>query len=285
AVSAFNNAGFSLFPDNLVRFRSDVVVSLTIAALIVVGGLGFLVLSELARVRRWRPLSLHAKLALSLTGALLVGGTLLVWLLERGNAATIGLLPYPQQFVAAFFQSVSTRTAGFNTLDVPSMTVPTLFLMMVLMFVGAAPGGTGGGVKVTTFGVTVLALLATVRGREEPVAFSRRIPADIVTRAFFICLIGFLAINVVAGTLLVLERGGLLATLFETTSAFGTVGLSIGMPGETVSYSGSFDRIGKLLVAVMMFTGRVGPLTLAIALAGRRPVARVKPAPGRVLIG
>jgi trk system potassium uptake protein TrkH len=156
---------------------------------------------------------------------------------------------------------------------------------MALMFIGASPGGTGGGVKTTTFGITVAALWATVRGGEEPAIFRRRLPPELVARAFFISLIAFLALNLVAGLVLVLESHGLLAVLFETTSAFGTVGLSTGVPGSVISLSGHFGPGGKLLVIAMMFMGRVGPLTLAVALARGRPKARLRYPEGKVLIG
>jgi trk system potassium uptake protein TrkH len=153
------------------------------------------------------------------------------------------------------------------------------------MFIGASPGGTGGGVKTTTFGVTVVALWATVRGREEPTIFHRRLPAPLVARAFFICLISFLALNIVAGLLLASERVNLLEALFETTSAFGTVGLSTGVSGSVLSLSGHLTGSGKLLIAAMMFVGRVGPLTLAVALARGRSRPRIRYPEGKILIG
>ena len=180
---------------------------------------------------------------------------------------------------------MTPRTAGFNTIDVGGMTVAGLFVTMVLMFIGASPGGTGGGVKTTTFGVTVFALLATVRGQMEPVVFGRRIVMEVVARAFFISLTAFLAMNAIAMTLLIIEGRDLLPTLFETTSAFGTVGMSMGLPGTPLSLAGGFGAGGKLLLALMMFLGRVGPLTVAVALAGRSKLQRVTYPEGRVLIG
>jgi len=156
---------------------------------------------------------------------------------------------------------------------------------MVLMFIGAAPGGTGGGVKISTFAITVVALWATIRGSQEPAVFRRRLPPDLVARAFFICLIGFLALNVTAGILLIVEDQPFLSTLFETTSAFGTVGLSTGAAGQPVSLVGQFSPVGKLLIAVMMFAGRLGPLTLAVALAGGYAKPRIRYPEGKVLIG
>lgn len=285
AVSAFNNAGFSLFSTNLTAYRGDVVINLAIAGLIVVGGLGFLVLSELGRVRRWARLSTHTRLVLVVTAFLLAGGTVFIFLLERSNPASLRGLGLGEAWLASFFQAVTPRTAGFNTLDVASLTPPTLFLIIVLMFVGASPGGTGGGVKTSTFGVTVVALWTTVRGDTEPVLFKRRLSPDLVARSFFICMIAFLALNVVAALLLVVERQALLPALFEATSAFGTVGLSMSPGGSVLSLSGSFAPLGKLVVALMMFMGRVGPLTLAVAVVGRQRTQRLRYPEGKVLIG
>ncbi len=285
AVSAFNNAGFALFSDNLVRYRGDVVINLVITGLIIAGGLGFVVLREVWLKRRFRALSLHTKLSLSLTAVLLAGGTVLLWVLEIGNRQTLGALGWGESLLAAWFAAVTPRTAGFNTIDVGAMTTAGLFVTMVLMFVGASPGGTGGGVKTTTFGVTVFALLATVRGRMEPVVFGRRIATEVVARAFFVSLTAFLALNAVAGALLIVEGRDLLHTLFETTSAFGTVGMSTGLPGTPLSLAGGFSGGGKLLLILMMFLGRVGPLTVVVALAGRQRPSRVTYPEGRVLIG
>jgi trk system potassium uptake protein TrkH len=285
SVSAFNNAGFSLFPDNLVRYRGDLVVNLVITGLIIAGGLGFFVLREIWHKRRFHSLGLHTKMAVSLTAFLLVVGTVALWVLEWRNEKTLAPLGLGESLLAAWFASVTPRTAGFNTIDVGGMTTAGLFVTMVLMFVGASPGGTGGGVKTTTFGVTVFALLATIRGQAEPVVFGRRIVLDIVSRAFFVSLMAFLAMNAIAALLLIVEGRDLLRTLFETTSAFGTVGLSMGLPGTVLSLAGGFGAGGKLLLVLMMFLGRVGPLTVVVALAGRQQPPRVKYPEGRVLIG
>ena len=285
SVSAFNNAGFSLFSNSLMDWRGDVVVNVTIMALIVSGGIGYLVLTELGRYRRNVSLALHTRFVLTLTAVLIVGGTVAILITERGNPATLGPMGWPGAILAAAFQSVTTRTAGFNTLDMAALQPATYFLMLILMFIGGAPGGTAGGVKISTFGVTVLALWATIRGHGEPTVFWRRIPADLVARAFFVSLIAFLAVNVVTGVLLVREGGDMLRTLFEAVSAFGTVGLSTGVAGTFVSLSASFSEGGQLLICLLMFMGRIGPLTLAFALASRRTPTRVGYPEGRVLIG
>jgi trk system potassium uptake protein TrkH len=288
SVSAFNNAGFALWSDNLIRWRADITVNAVITTLIICGGLGFFVLSELTNVRlRKVALSLHTKLVLTATSVLLVGGTLAILALEWDNPRTFASgWPAGERILAAWFQSVTARTAGFNTMDNGAMTEPALFITMALMFIGASPGSTGGGVKTTTFSITVAALWATVRGDHEPHLFNRRLPAELVAKAFFVSLIAFLGLNAVAGAVLITQGRDLLPTLFETTSAFGTVGLSMGEKGSVVSLSAFFTPSGKLLIAGMIFMGRVGPLTLALALAARSAKsAKIRYPEGKVLIG
>ena len=286
SVSAFNNAGFALWSDNLMQWRGDVTVNAVITVLIICGGLGFLVLSEVMRQNRRVRLSLHTKLALSATALLLIVGTVGILALEWHNTHTLGSLGLKDKLLAAWFQSVSPRTAGFNTVDIGAMTAPALFLTMALMFIGASPGSTGGGVKTTTFSVTVVALWTTVRGGDEPELFGRRLSHETVARAFLVSLIAFLALNATAGIVLVTEGRDLMKTLFETTSAFGTVGLSMGENGSAVSLSAFFSPLGKLLVMGMMFMGRVGPLTLAFAVARRGTTqANIRYPEGKVLIG
>jgi trk system potassium uptake protein len=285
AVSAFNNAGFALFSDSLMRFRGDWVVNGVITTLVICGGLGFVVITEVGRLRRHRRLSPHTRLVLTLTAALIVVTTALIWFIERDNPGTLQPLGTGEALLASYFQAVTPRTAGFNTIDIGAMRGASLFLLILLMFIGAAPGGTAGGVKISTFSITVAVIWAMVRGAPEPTLLQRRIPAPLVARAFSICLIGFLALNVVAGLLLVTEARDLLPTLFETTSAFGTVGLSMSEAGAPVSLVGHFSGAGKALVMAMMFMGRIGPLTLAVAIARRREMARVRHPEGKFLIG
>lgn len=285
AISAFNNAGFALFSDSLIRFRGDWVVNLVVTTLIISGGLGFVVLTEIGRVRQYRRLSTHTRLVITLTAALILVTTALIWFIEHNNPRTLQPLALSEALLASYFQAVTPRTAGFNTLDIGAMQHASLFLLILLMFIGAAPGGTGGGVKISTFSITVAVIWAMVRGTPEPTLLERRIPPPLIARAFSICLIGFLALNVVAGLLLVTEGRELLPTLFETTSAFGTVGLSMGEAGAPVSLVGQFAEGGKVLVIAMMFMGRIGPLTLAVAVARRREMARVRHPEGRFLIG
>jgi trk system potassium uptake protein len=285
AISAFNNAGFALFPDSLIRFRGDWVVNLVVTTLIICGGLGFVVLTEIGRVRQFRQFSTHTRLVVTLTAALIVSTTVLFWFIERDNPRTLGPMNVGEAVMAAYFQAVTPRTAGFNTVDIGAMRHASLFLLIVLMFIGAAPGGTAGGVKISTFSITVAVIWAMVRGAPEPTLLRRRITPALVARAFSICLIGFLALNIVAGLLLVGEKRELLPTLFETTSAFGTVGLSMGEAGAPVSLAGHFSNVGKILIIGMMFMGRIGPFTLAVAIARSGRVPRVRHPEGKFLIG
>ncbi len=288
AVSAFNNAGFALWSNNLIPWRGDVVVNGVITGLIIAGGLGFFVWAELLRGRGKQrvKLSVHTRLVLLATTLLLVGGTVLLLALEWNNTATLAGLPLGEKVLAAWFQSVTTRTAGFNTIDIGAMTAPSLFVMMGLMFIGASPGGTGGGVKTSTFAITLAALWSTVRGEDDTVIFKRRLAPELVAKAFFVSLIAFVAMNAVAWVLLLTEGRALLATLFETTSAFGTVGLSMGENGAPVSLAAFFTPAGKLLMMAMMFIGRLGPLTLAIAVARRNSAKpKLRYPEGKILVG
>ncbi len=285
AVSAFNNAGFSLFPDNLIRYRADPVVNLVITVLIIAGGLGFLVLSELLTRRRSLPLSLQTRLVLSASGFLLVGGMLAILALEWDNTFSLAPLPVGEKLWAAWFHSVTARTAGFNTVDLGGLRATTLFIIMALMFIGASPGGTGGGVKTTTFSITVAALWATVRGNDDTVIFRRRLADTLVAQSFFVCLIAFLALNAVALVLMIIEPYDLIKALFESTSAFGTVGLSMGHPGSVLSLAGHMTPGGKILLTLMMIAGRVGPLTVAVAIARRKDRPRIRYPEGRLPIG
>jgi trk system potassium uptake protein TrkH len=285
SISAFNNAGFSLFSDNLMRYRGDWIVNLAVTTLVICGGLGFVVLTEIGRVRAYRRCSTHTRLVLSVTAGLIVVSTAIIWIIERSNPRTLGALGAGEALLASYFQAVIPRTAGFNTIDIGAMLPASLLLLILLMFVGAAPGGTAGGVKISTISITVAVIWAMVRGNAEPTLLRRRITPPVVARAFSICLIGFLALNIVAGLLLLTEGRDLLPTLFETTSAFGTVGLSMGEAGAPVSLVGHFSGAGKLLLATMMFMGRIGPLTLAVAIARSRHAPRVRHPEGKFLIG
>jgi trk/ktr system potassium uptake protein len=268
AVMAFCNAGFATLPDgDLVPYAGDPAVNLALVALIILGGLGFPVLMNLYRYRRTRRLTLHSKLVLLTTAALVLIGALSVALLEWENPATLGGNPVGSRLLMSLFQGVTPRTAGFSTVDYAQMREPTLFLQVGLMFVGTAPTSTGGGVKVTTLALLVLVVLAQTRGQEEVSAFGRRVPRQLVQKALAVLSLSALLVTSATLALMVSEDLGLLAALFEVTSAFGTVGLSLNVTQE-------LSPFGKLLIAGVMFLGRVGPITLILALSARQKAIR-----------
>lgn len=279
AVSAFCNAGFALFSDNLVGFRNDPIVNLTIMALIILGGIGFLVIKELQEIRRrirrgqrWR-LSLHSKLVLLTSTLLIVVGWMMILALELGNG-TFRNASLSEALWVTLFQSVTTRTAGFNTIDLNALGVPTIFLMIVLMFIGASPGSTGGGVKTTSLALFLAALYSRLKGYRVTSVFKRTIPDETVNKTFTLFLLAALWIGLMTFFLLLSEVSGatgsqthgvMLDYLFEVVSAFGTVGLSLGVTSKLTT-------VGKLLITMLMFVGRVGLLTFAFVVvkqAGR----------------
>lgn len=263
AVSAFNNAGFALFTNNLEGFRDDWVVSLTIAFLIIGGGLGFPVILDLSRRHRGRLYSIQTKMVLVVTAALLGAGTLTFLVLEWTSPAMAGL-GTAERVLVAFFQAVTPRTAGFNTVPLSALAPGTIFLLIIFMFIGASPESTGGGIKTTTFGIILASIWATLRGATDTEFASRRIGQGQVTRALTIAVTS--AAFVLVMTLVLLYTGkdiALDAGVFEVVSAFGTVGLSLGLTSQlTVA--------GKVIIVLTMYAGRVGPMTVGAALIARR---------------
>jgi len=279
AVSAFNNAGFALYPDNLVRFVVDPWVCVPIALAVIIGGLGFPVLFELRRnPHRPRNWSLHTKLTISMTVLLLVSGAAFITLNEWNNPATLGQLDPGGRMLAGSFQAVMPRTAGFNSLYIGQMKQSTWLGTIVLMFIGGGSASTAGGIKVTTFVVLLFAILAEVRGESAVNAFDRQITARVQRQALTIALLSVAA--VVSSTLLVIEmtQYPLSEALFEVTSAFATVGLSTGL-------TPSLPESAALLLVFLMFLGRLGPITLVTALAIRDRERLYHLPEGRPIIG
>lgn len=277
SISAFNNAGFDLMGQfrSLTGYAGDLTINAVIMALIVVGGLGFTVLTDLATPRR---ISLHAKIVLTTTAALIVLGAALVLLLEFSNQATLGPLAAGRRVLAALFQSVTPRTGGFTTVTIGELRDPTLMLIITLMFIGASPGGTGGGIKTTTFVAPLAVILSMLRGRPDPELFHRRLPPVVVYKAVTIALVA-VAFVVTMGTLLsFIERMPFIQALFEVVSAFGTVGLSTGI-------TPSLSAAGRILVMLTIFTGRVGLLTAAFALTRRQQPANIRYPEERIYVG
>lgn len=284
SISAFCNAGFDLFGmvhgpfSSISNYTSDAWLSLTIAGLFIIGGLGFPVIFEFMQRDTRKRLSVHTRLVLVVTVALLVLGTLSVLLLEYNNPYTLETLNGPAKVLASFFQSATPRTAGFNTLDTGRLKDSTLFLMLILMFIGASPSSTGGGIKTITFGVLMAAVWATVKGREDAELYERRMPKDIIYKAFSLTVIALGLIFLVTMLLSITENFNFLRILFEVTSAFGTVGLSTGITPLLSSFA-------RVLIILTMFAGRVGLLTIAFALTRRLQSGNVRYMEERLMIG
>lgn len=277
SVSAFNNAGFDIFGNfrSLTGFTTDPLVNIVISSLVIIGGLGFVVVYELYNYPRQRKLSLHSRLVLIMTLILIAGGTLFILLVEYNHA--LRELSWGGKLLAAFFQSVIPRTAGFNTVDLTALQLPTLLLLMLFMFVGGSPGSTAGGIKTTTFALLGLSIYSIFRGKRETEAFERRIAHGEVMRALAIALVVLFLVFVVTA-LLSFFHDNLVAVLFEVFSALGTVGLSLGLTTQ-------LNDFGQVLIAITMFLGRVGPLTIGYALAFRQKQPEVRYPEGKIMIG
>jgi len=272
SISAFCNAGFGLWSDSLVAYAGDLTVNLVVMALIVLGGLGFLTVFELWNLRRGLRVSLHSKLALLTSGALILVGATAFWLLESGH--TLAAMSPGRQVLASLFQSVTPRTAGFNTVDIGALLPGTLFLLCVLMFVGGSPGSCAGGIKTTSLAVLALTAWSRFRGGTHVNAFGRTLDAETATNALAVAA-GGLVVQVVGlfAVLVAQQIGGpdpasqpalFLASFFETISALGTVGLSTGLTPD-------LTPAARMVIILLMFVGRLGPLTVAAALAVPRP--------------
>lgn len=283
AVSAYCNAGFDLIGNfqNLIPYHEDIIVNITIMGLIIIGGIGFLVQSEVYRHRRFKKLSLHSKVVLVTTGILILSGAVLFFILENNNPGTMGPMSFKGKVLSSFFASVTPRTAGFNTVDTTQMTMASKVITIILMYIGASPGSTGGGIKTSTFAILLMTVIAVIKGREDTEMYGKRIPKDIIYRAFSIVAISLTLLLVDVLVLSITEKGAhLVEMLYESTSAFGTVGLSL-------NFSPRLTSIGRIVILLTMYIGRVGPLTLAFAFAQKqlRNNTSVKYPEDKVLIG
>lgn len=260
SISAFNNAGFSIWSDSLSVYVADPIVNLIVSSSFILGGLGFTVLFDMWETRELKQLSLHTKLMLSGTLFINFFAMVIIFLLEYDNGTTLGGLSWFGKLQAASFQAVTPRTAGFNTLDIGSLNESTLFFMILLMFVGAGSGSTGGGIKLTTFLTMILSVVAFLRKRQDIVAFRRKIVDKTVTRSLSVSFLAVFLVSISVFILDITEDAPFLTIFFETVSAFGTVGLSMGLTEDLTT-------IGKLVIMFTMFAGKLGPLTLAFSLA------------------
>lgn len=280
SISAFNNAGFDLVGDfrSLAPFADDPFVLVPIGLLIVLGGLGFAIVGDVVGKRRWQRLALETKVVLLATAALLVVGTAALTVFEWSNPSTLGAFPEAHRPLNALFEAATLRTAGFSVLPTGALLEPTLFVVMALMFIGGASGSTAGGIKVNTFSVLLIAIVSTVRGRPSAEAFGRRVPHVVVYRALSVALLSIAFVFAIGLGIVVVAGTPFVQTVFEAISAFGTVGASTGI-------TPSLPDPARLILVLAMFGGRLGPLTLVLALAARdRPVPH-RPAVEAMRIG
>lgn len=280
SISAFNNAGFDLIGGfrNLTPFTEDPVICIVISLLIIFGGLGFSVIYDILSKRNFKKLRLHSKIVITMTVMLVTGGFIFFYILEHSNLNTLASLSPRGKVLASLFQSVTTRTAGFNTLSFSDMILPTKYITIFLMFIGASPGSTGGGIKTTTFASIIMMMHSVIGSKEDVEIYNRRIPKDTIFKAVTIIVVSILLVFTSSMLLTITENQGFLDILFETVSAFGTVGLSLGI---TTKLSG----FGKIIIILTMFAGRVGPLTLAMALSNIKRNTAIKYPEERILIG
>lgn len=278
SISLFNNAGFDLFGDSFQQFAEDGVTNLVAFFLVIAGGLGFIVLAELYDYPKKRRLSLHSKVVMSMTAILVAGGAVLLFIFEFSNSYTLGSMSWEGKLYASFFQSVSTRSSGTVTLDVADMRQVTQFFLIMLMFVGASPGSAGGGIKTTTFAILMAAVYAMLKGREDAVLFRHRLPKDLIIKALTVIFLALFMVLSVSMLLAFTEDVPFISILFDTVSAVATVGMSMGL-------TPSFSPFGKLVIAMTMFIGRIGPMTLAYALGNRREQSLYRYPEGKIMIG
>lgn len=276
AISAFCNAGMDVLgPDSLAPYVANPIVNITTMLLIILGGIGFpvwwSVLDMLCRRRRKHRtlftgahhLPLHTKMVLFMTLSLIVGGALLIFLLEYNNPETLGNLPWWQKIQAALFQSVTTRTAGFLTISQAGLRKATAMICCLLMFIGGSPSGTAGGVKTTTVAILVLTVISIIKGRNDTEMFGRKINGDLVRRALSIFMVSFGVMLLAVVALAIVQPGEFMDCLFEVISAIATVGL-------TRDFTTELTVAGRIIIIVTMYIGRIGPISLALFFNSRR---------------
>ncbi|ERJ10893.1 TrkH family potassium uptake protein [Haloplasma contractile] len=285
AISAFCNAGFDLFGKSLVDYSGDPLVNSVILTLIVLGGLGFVVIMEIFKKRKFSKLSLHAKIAVYVTVVLIAVGFIVIFISESFNPNTLANESLGTKIQASLFHAITPRTAGFNTLAMDQLTMTTVFLTIVLMFIGGTSGSTAGGIKTTTFGVLIVLVLSIVKGKDDAEVFKKKIPTNIINKAIAIAALGIGIVVTLALILTITETamqtGHTFQELFfESVSAFATVGLSLGITAD-------LSWPGQLMIAIAMYFGRVGPLTIFLAFVYKKdkPSGIVKYPEEKVIVG
>lgn len=278
SISAFCNAGFDITGSSMSPFATDLGINIVISFLVILGGLGFAVFIDISKINRLKRFKLHTKFVLSISAILLAVGMLAFMFTEFNNPNTIGDMSFSNKLISSFFQSVVPRTAGFNSVDIGGLRDTTVFFFIILMFIGGSPGSTAGGVKTTTFGTLILTAISVIRGDKDVNVFKRRIGEDVINRSLAIITVGIIWIIIVATILTITEDAVFLDLLFETTSAFGTVGLSRGVTPD-------LSTAGKFLIIITMYAGRVGPLTMAFAFAQKNKSTKYRYAEGTIIVG
>ncbi len=287
AISAFCNAGFDLMGSvsgpfsSLTAYVNNFTLTMTISALIILGGIGFPVMLDIIKMRKFSKFNLHSKIALITTAILISIGMVFMFVVEFNNPATLGSLDFGGKLLAAFFQSVTARTAGFNTIDLSLMHQASIFIMIILMFIGASPASTGGGIKTTTLATLILAVRSFVYDKSDIEVFGRRVENSTVRKSLGIFVLGITI--VVLGTLIISlsePHFSLVDVGFEVVSAIATVGLSIGG-------SPSLSIIGKIFIMIFMFMGRVGSLTILMAISskGMKKNQTIRYPEGKIIVG
>jgi len=292
SVSAFCNAGIDLIgPNSFTPYVGNVIINLTTMSLIVVGGIGFPVWWDILRVikkamieklnmrQMFKKLQLHSKIAITMTFALITGGAIILLLLELHNSNTIGDLPFGQKVMASFFQSITTRTAGYFTISQQGLHNSSAFFCVLLMFVGGSPSGTAGGIKTVTLVVLIFTTLSVIKGKNDVEIFNRKISSDLLKKAFAITCFSTLVLFLSTMTLSIFEKTDFIDIIYETTSAIGTVGLTRGL-------TPNLSVIGKLIIISTMYLGRIGPITLALMFNAKKTKGKVRSLPEeQILIG
>lgn len=281
SISAFCNAGIDLIGNfqSVVPFNTNNILMITIMALIAVGGLGFAVWMEIWEFKSLRKLSMHSKVVISTTLFLIFGGAILMFIFEYKNPSTIGNMSFVDKIINSFFASITPRTAGFNSVSTTDMTMSSRLLTMILMFIGGSPGSTAGGIKTTAFATLLFTVISVVKGRDDPEMFGRRLDKSTVYKAFTVVVMGISIVLVATSILSVFNPQFTMENiLYETISGFATVGLTEGITTQ-------LHVVSKYTLIVSMYLGRVGPLTVILALANLKQPAKFKYPEGKVLIG
>lgn len=279
SISAFCNAGFDIIGNSLTDYVSDFTVNMTISLLIIFGGLGFTVFIDIYRKRRFKNLSLHSKVVISFTAILLLVGTLAFFLIEHNSAAMEGL-SLKGKVLSSFFMSVTARTAGFNTIDIGKMQEGSVIVTIMLMFIGASPASTGGGIKTTTFGVLLSSTISVLRGNKEIEIFHKKIPYDTLIKSLCIFTLGSFLVIFSSLWITIIEQGKFLYLdiLYEIVSAFGTVGVSRGITANLSSLS-------KIILIILMYLGRVGAATLGVSILDTHRKKHTRYSEGKIIVG